>query len=126
MSFLIPFVFFCTGNDSQVNIDSWISKLISSSNLASAGILSQVSINIISQIVKPQASIICSTQSLNTFVFSQAIFFKDWIALSALYSCINQKIAFKITTAKIIAASVTSHMEAEIQVATSKTTTNAD
>jgi hypothetical protein len=77
---------FSTGTLSQVNIASSTSKLTASNNLPSAGILSQASNIITSQIVNSLTSTNTSSPSLKTLAFNQAICFKDCIALSALYS----------------------------------------
>jgi hypothetical protein len=68
---------FSTGKLSQVKIASSTSKFTASKSLASAGILSQASNKITSQIVNSLASTKTSSQSLKTLDFNPAIFFSD-------------------------------------------------
>jgi hypothetical protein len=68
---------FSTGTLSPVRIASSTSKFTASKSLASAGILSQASNKITSQIVNSLASTNISSPSLKTFDFNPAIFFKD-------------------------------------------------
>ncbi|MBO7505369.1 hypothetical protein J6T66_04520 [bacterium] len=68
---------FSTGTLSHVKIASSISKFTASNNLPSAGILSQASNNITSQIVNSFTSTNVSCPSLKTLAFNQAIFFND-------------------------------------------------
>ena len=123
---LTVIICFSTGTLSQVNIDSSTSKLTTSKSLASAGILSQASSKITSQIVNSLESIKTSFQSLKTFDFNHAIFLRDWIALSALYSWKNHSNAFKITTQQIITASTFSQIKNEAIAAIIRIITRGD
>jgi len=79
--------------------------------------LSPASKNIISQTTSSFESINISLPFLRTLDFELAIFFKDSIDFSALYSCTNHNTEFSTTINIITIASIASQTKKEIPAA---------
>src|SRR3989344_801224 len=75
-----------TGRDSPVNEDSTVLKFFISINLQSDGTLSPSSNITISPGTRFLDGICINSEFLRTFVWRTIIFFRDFIAFSALYS----------------------------------------